>query len=382
MSRKSLYDELGVSPRATAEELRKAYRRLARETHPDVNPGDTAAEERFKRVAHAFDVLSDPAKRALYDELGEEAERLGFDPERVAAHRERREAARRHRAGPWAGPPPGRGGKGGVAVDLDDLLGEVFGRAGGGRAPGAGPGVDVVAELSIAFEDAARGARRVVALDRPEPCEACGGAGVVAPRGGDRCGGCGGSGRVTALRGAAQVSTACPVCGGSGRGAGALCEPCGGRGARLRRVSLEVAIPAGVEDGQQLRLRGQGAPGLRGGPPGDLVVTVRVAPHPAWRRDGLDLLLEVPVTVREALFGAEVRVSTLEGDVKLRVPPGTQSGTRLRLRGRGIPARSGSGDLIATVVVRLPDAGRSPERARQAADLLEALYDGPVRPGS
>ncbi len=331
MVSKTYYDDLGVSETAGQDEIKRAYRKLARRYHPDRNPDDAAAEERFKAIGRAFEVLSDPHKRRMYDEFGEDAERLGFDPERANAYR----AARAGGAG-----VRGQGGKG-SGDPLEDLLRE-FGRSGGRpstgfggdpfaggdgfggfRASGPQDGADIATSLKISFEEAARGVERTLRLTKPQ-------------RNGD--------------------------------------------GVRAKRSStLKVKVPAGVKDGQVIRLRGQGAPGLRGGQTGDLRITVAVEPHRYFERDGRDLRLDVPVTVPEALLGAQVEIPTLDGPVKLKVPAGAQNGAQLRLKGKGIGPEGDRGDLYARLVVRLPDPKRDPDAASAIAEQLQPLYDGDVR---
>lgn len=295
-----LYAVLGVSPDATEDDIRRAYRKMARKHHPDVNPGDPGAEERFKKLSGAFEVLSDPEKRALYDELGPDAEKIGYDPERAEEYRKWK---RRADASAGFG---GFGAADGSIPDLEDLLGDLFGQ----RARGPRRGRDVEAALEVSFEDAARGARASVTLD--------------------------------------------------------------GR-------QLEIAIPAGIEPGQRLRLSGQGLPGRDGGPAGDLYVRVLVADHPRFTRDGLDLHLTLPITVPEALVGATIEVPTLgAGAVKLKVPAGAQNGQRLRLRGKGIePKDRAAGDLYVTLEVVMPRGG-TPETRAAAAAAIRGLYEGQV----
>lgn len=363
----SHYETLGVSPDASADDIKRAYRKLAREFHPDRNPGDTDAEERFKQVGRAFEVLSDPTKRQLYDEMGDDAEKIGWDPDKAATYRQ------------WAqqggGRPAGGGGKGGLGVDLEDLLG---GFGGGPRRPaGPEPGQDVRARIRIGFEEAVRGATREVRLDKPVACGTCQGRGTEgAPT---SCTTCGGTGQTKVSQGGLQFGVPCGACGGSGRRAPA-CATCGGEGSVNQSVRLDVKIPPGVEDGQRIRLSGQGAPGRRGGPPGDLYLSVSVAEHPYYRRDGRDLYVDVPVTLPEALTGAEVEIPSLDGRVKLKIPAGAKPGGKLRLRGKGVPAhgRHAAGDLYAVIDLRLPERS-DPEAVSQAAALLAPLYDGTVR---
>ncbi len=308
-----LYSVLGVSKDASADEIRKAYRKLARKHHPDLNPGDPTAEERFKRVGAAYEVLGNDDKRALYDELGPDAEKIGYDPERAEEYRRWKQRA--EAASGYGGGFAGFGGDGSRSVeDLEDLLGDLFGR----RRP-AGPrrGQDIEARMRVSFRDAATGAKAEVQVPRP--------------------------------------------------------------GGEISKLTLTV--PAGVEEGQRLRLAGQGMPGAEGGPAGDLYVRVEIAPHPLFRREGLDLHLTVPITVPEALAGAEVKVPTLEGSVRLKVPSGTANGARMRLRGKGIGRRDQqAGDLYVTLEVKMPDSGDEATRSRLAAELA-ALYTRNVRAG-
>ena len=384
---RSYYDELGVSSEADQAEIKRAYRKLARKYHPDRNPGQAEAEERFKAVGKAFEVLSDPTKRKLYDELGEDAEKLGYDPEKAAAYR----AARAD------GGMPGQGGKGGAT--LEDLL-RGFGHHGGGGADGpfgaGGPfgrgpfgngpfggvgrrpsnGADLTTEVRIPFEASARGTERTLRLTRPQRCGDCNGMGTGAGR--RSCGACGGSGQAAFSQGALQFNGPCPSCGGQGQ-VSDPCTSCKGNGVRTRNSTLNVKIPAGVKDGQVIRLRGQGGPGLRGGADGDLRITVAVEAHPYFERDGQDILLNVPVTVPEMLKGAQIEIPTLDGQVKLKVPAGAQNGARLRLKGKGIGAEGERGDQYARLIVRLPDPQRDPAAAAAAAEQLDALYDDDVR---
>lgn len=307
--RRDLYEVLGVPRDADPDALRKAYRKLARQYHPDVNPGDSEAEAKFKEISQAYSVLSDPEKRRNYDEFGDVSLEGGFDPEKA---REAREAfGRRFGGGGGAGAGAGGGPRGfeGFADfgggepfefgDLEDLLGRAFGggargRRGGGRA--GFPGQDVEATLELDFLEAARGGEKRISLARPTPD------------------------------------------GGS------------------TTETVTVRIPPGVADGGHIRLPGKGGPGMGGGPAGDLHARVRVRPHPVFRREGRDLHLELPVTVREAVRGARVEVPTLEGRATVTIPPGTDGGQRLRLRGKGIPSPSGGapGDLIVSVRIRVP----------------------------
>ncbi len=376
MASKDLYEVLGVSRDASEDDIRRAYRKLARKHHPDVNPDDPEAETRFKEVSAAYEVLSDPEKRKLYDELGPDAEKIGYDPEKAAEYRRWKERFERARTG-GGGVGGAPGGFGGFEFDLGDIFAHGFGTRGpAAAAERPRPGADVEAELTVDFLDAARGTERRIALQKPVACATCGGS---ARRSNSRCEGCGGTGRRRVGQGPLRMQVPCPQCGGSGS---EPCGACGGTGVQSGRVELTVKIPAGIEDGQKLRLKGQGAPGRAGGPPGDLYVTVHVRPHPLFRREGDDIHLDLPVTVREAMFGGEVEVPTLSGAVRLKVPRGSQSGRTLRLRGKGIERKGGvRGDLYAHLQVRVPSPDADEEAARRAADVLEGLYDEDVRAG-
>ena len=349
---RDLYEILGVSKGASAGEIKAAYRRQARDNHPDVNPDDAAAEERFKEANGAFDVLSDPEKRKLYDEFGHAGARAGFDANQARAYKQWQ-----GRGGGGGGPFGGGGGGGQWEFDLGDVLGDLFSGMGGGRGPGQprrGPfsgftsqpqrGQDVESDLSLPLLDAILGTEREVSLELPRACPACGGAGK------------------------------------KGRGP---CPACGGEGRQHKPVRLTVKVPAGIDEGQKIRLAGQGLPGQDGGSPGDLLLRVHLEPHPHLRREGRDLHLAVPVTVSEAMFGARIEVPTPGGPVKLKVPPGSQGGTRLRLKGRGVRGRNGrpAGHLYVTLEIHVPDAQTDPERARSAAEALEELYAADVRAG-
>lgn len=384
MASKNLYDVLGVSRSATEEQIKGSYRKLARKYHPDVNPGDREAEERFKEISAAFDVLSDPDKRKLYDEFGEEGLRSGFDPEQARAYRrwqERAEASSRFggrgrgAAGGFADAFNGGGDSGGF--NLEDLFGDVGGFSFERRGqPAARRGSDVHAAVTVPFRDAVLGGEREISLELPRVCDTCQGSGHQPTPGEQACFQCGGRGRVRVGGGPMSFHTVCAHCGGTGVEPGPTCPTCGGEGHVTRRVGLKVKIPAGIDTGQTIRLAGQGLPGTGGAPAGDLLLSVTVQPHPLLRREGKDLLLDLPVTVAEAMLGAKVEVPTLQGNIKLTIPPGSQSGQKLRVKGRGVGGRS-PGDLYVVIAIRVPPA--RDEAARRAAQELQSLYDGDVR---
>lgn len=337
---KDFYSILGVPDTATAEEIKKSYRKLAQQHHPDANPGDAAAEERFKEISEAYSILSDAEQRKEYDQVRRLAASGGFQGF------------------------GGRGGFGGQQVrveDLQDLLGgfggfgDLFGFGSQRSRSGPSRGADLVTDLSIGFEDAAFGVTTEVNLDGAAPCSRCGGSGAEPGTSVVTCPTCGGRGMVAQNQGLFSFSQACPQCGGSGRLVETPCAQCRGSGVenRLRKVKLKV--PAGVKDGQTLRVKGKGAPGSFGGPPGDLMVRIRVAPSKTFGRKGNDLTLKVPITYTEAALGTKIDVPTLNGGVKVKIPSGTPSGKTFRVRGKGIvPSQGRPGDLLVTVEVAVP----------------------------
>jgi len=360
---KDFYAELGVSSTASADEIKRAYRKLARELHPDANPGDARAEERFKSVSEAYGVLSDPDKRKQYDE----ARSLfsgGFRPGGGFGG-----------AGGTAGFDLGdlfgaAGGRAGDAGGLGDLLGGLFANRGAGNAGASRPrrGADVETEIRIDFTEAVRGATVPLRLSSPASCGSCGGTGARAGTVPKACPVCGGSGLVTRSQGAFAFSEPCRDCRGAGRIIDDPCGECGGRGVSNRHRTLTMRIPAGVADGQRIRLAGQGEPGMQGALAGDLYVLVHVTPHPVFGRAGDDLTLTVPVSFPELVLGTTLTVPTMDGTVSLKVPAGTANGRTLRVRGKGITGRHGrSGDLLVTLQVVVPSKlDRAAKEALQA----------------
>ncbi|WP_214368386.1 molecular chaperone DnaJ [Pseudonocardia sp. H11422] len=360
---KDFYRELGVDSGASADEIKKAYRKLARELHPDANPGDARAEARFKSVSEAYGVLSDDKKRREYDET-----RALF-------------AGGAFSGSPGAGGFPGGFGTGAQGFDLGDLfarsgagnpggaggLGDLFGGLFGNRGGAAGArtttnrpqrGADVESELRIDFIDAVRGAEVQIRLSSPGRCERCGGTGARPGSTPHTCPTCNGVGLVSTSQGAFAFSEPCRDCRGTGRIIDDPCVECGGDGVATRTRTLTVRVPAGVDDGQKIRLAGQGEPGRGGAPAGDLYVKVHVTPHRIFGRSAKntdDLTLKVPVTFPELALGATLTVPTLDGTVSLKIPPGTASGRTLRVRGRGVQRHNGkTGDLLVTVEVAVP----------------------------
>jgi molecular chaperone DnaJ len=366
---KDYYEVLGVAADASPKEITKAYRKLARELHPDQNPGDSAAEERFKDVSAAYDVLGDETKRPEYDEV--------------------------RRLGPMAGGMPNGGGPGGFSFnvgdmqgggDISDLLGQMFGGGADRRAGrgGVGPqrGADLTAQLTLDFEDAAVGLTTTLYLTSDAQCSTCSGSGSKPGTAPNRCGVCGGRGVLDDNQGMFSFSSPCRACQGSGAVITDPCSTCHGSGVERRPREVKARIPAGVRNGQTIRLAGRGAPGRNGGPAGDLLVEVTVRPHETFGRAGQNLTVTVPISFADAALGAEIGVPILDGStVKLRLKPGTQSGSRHRVKGHGITSQSKrngtkSGDLIVTVNVQVPtelnDAERAAIEQLAAATTLDA----------
>ena len=358
---KDYYKVLGVSESASAKDITKAYRKLARAHHPDANQDDAKAEERFKEIAAAYDVLGDEARRKEYDEvrrLGPVAG--GFGP-----------------GGFGAGGPGGQAGGFSFDVgaeDMGDLLGNLFGGRGRGRGRGGSGispqrGADLEAELTLDFEDAARGLTTTLYLTSDAVCSTCEGSGAKPGTSPRVCRVCNGRGVVDDNQGLFSFSTPCAACQGRGVVIDDPCPTCRGSGVERRPREVKVRMPAGVADGQRIALKGRGAPGRNGGPPGDLYVTCHVTPHPLFGREGDNLTVRVPLTFAEAALGADVQVPTLEGaPVKLRIKPGTQPGSKHRVKGRGITTKKRTGDLIVTTDVVVP--AKLSDAERQAVEEL------------
>ncbi len=339
--KRDYYEVLGVARDAPADDVKKAYRKLALKYHPDRNPGDAEAEARFKEAAEAYEVLSDEQKRAHYDRFGHSAPQPGGFAGGAAGG-----------ADPFDIFEQVFGGRGGSIFD------ELFG-GGGGRRAGPPRGSHLRVDVDLAFEEAARGARKTITLRRHQTCATCSGSGAAAGSGRTRCAQCGGVGQVrqAAFGGFMHVAQTCPRCGGEGSTLDRPCGPCSGSGRELKKTDITVTFPAGIEDGTQMRLRGEGESGPRGGPAGDLFVVVRVRPHDVFRRHDDDLLVDLPVSFADAALGAEVAVPTLDGKETVRLRPGTQSGETLRVRGKGLPNMHDGrhrGDLVATVEIEVP----------------------------
>ena len=341
-NKRDYYEVLGVSKGASEEEIKKAYKKLARKYHPDMNPGDKEAEEKFKEVNEANEVLSDPEKKARYDQFGF----AGVDPNY------------------GAGAGGGAYGGGFDFGDLGDIFGSFFGGGFGGgqrRNPNAPQrGESIRASVSVSFTEAAFGCEKSVTLERSEQCPTCKGNGCAPGTTPEICPDCHGTGTVQTRRqtpmGVFASNGPCRKCGGTGRLIHQPCPDCRGTGAVRKRKTIKVNIPAGIDHGQTISLRGQGNAGRNGGPAGDLLITVMVQPHELFRRDGVDVFCEAPITFAQAVLGAELEIPTIDGKVKYSIPEGTQTGTVFRLKGKGIPVLNGRGrgDQYVTVTIETP----------------------------
>lgn len=370
------YEILGVKRDATPEQIKKAYRKLARKYHPDVNPGNKEAEERFKRISEAHDVLSDPQKKAIYDEFGEEGLRAGFDPEQARQFRTWQQAGR-FSGGPGYSFTFGTDPGGARFTDFDDIFNELF-RGRGGAQSGPVRGQDVEYSLDVDFLTAIQGGTSRVIIQRQEQCSQCGGTGRVRMPGNTVCRTCNGTGQTRIGQGPISFTQTCAECGGAGRQT-EKCRQCQGTGRMAVSETIDVSIPAGVRDGSRIRLAGKGEAGRNGGPPGDLYIVTKVKPHPHFHREGDSLVFELPVTVSEAMNGAEITIPTPTGPVQMKIPSGTKSGQRLRLKGKGVPnlKTKERGDLYVVIRVQVPVTDH-PE-ALEAARILDRFYKTDVR---
>ncbi|MBQ4575930.1 MAG: molecular chaperone DnaJ [Clostridia bacterium] len=336
--KRDYYEVLGLAKGAGDDEIKKAYRQLAKKYHPDMNPGDAEAEVKFKEINEAYAVLSDSEKRARYDQFGH----AGVDPSAGG--------------GGGYGDFDGFGG-----IDFGDIFSSFFGGgAQTSRRNAPTRGNDIRASVSISFEEAAFGCKKEISYNRIEKCDECGGSGAAKGSTAETCSHCGGTGQVRVsqrtMMGMFQTTQTCDACRGTGKIIKNPCTGCRGTGYVRIKKKLDVSIPAGIDDGQKVALRGQGDAGRNGGPAGDLILVVTVRPHTVFERDGYNIYCEVPVTFTEAALGAEIDIPTLEGDVKYTIPEGTQTGTMFTLRGKGIQQVNGKnkGDLIFSVVVEVP----------------------------
>jgi molecular chaperone DnaJ len=360
VAKRDYYEVLGVSRDADDARLKKAYRKVALENHPDRNPGDKAAEERFKAASEAYSVLCDPEKRRSYDRFGFEGVGMG-------------------------GGPSGFGDFGdlGNFTDLfNDLFGDLFGGARGGRRrAGRGQrGADLRYNLEIQLSDVLQGHEASMQIPKMRPCGACEGSGARPGTRPEPCGRCGGAGQVVLQQGFFRISRPCDACAGAGEVIRERCSECRGAGRVEGFQTIRVKVPAGVEDGMRLRLTGEGEAGIAGGPPGDLFVVITIQSHPLFEREGSDLHCQVPISFAQAALGDEIEVPTLEGKVKLRVPEGTQTGKVLRLRGKGVPSirSSARGEQLLHIFVEVPT--RMSKRQRELIEQFAEASGTEVSP--
>jgi molecular chaperone DnaJ len=338
MAKRDFYETLGVAKNASDEEIKKAYRKLAMKFHPDRNPDSKQAEDKFKEAKEAYEMLSDPQKREAYDRFGH----AGVDPNMGGAS------------------GAGAGFSGGFSDAFGDIFGDIFGGGGGGGRQRGGPqvyrGADLRYNLDITLEQAANGFDTTIRVPSWDECDTCHGSGAKPGTSATTCGTCGGHGQVRMQQGFFSIQQTCPKCHGSGKVIADPCSPCAGSGRVKRNKTLEVKIPAGIDDGMRIRSTGNGEPGMNGGPPGDLYVEIHIKQHAVFQRDGDDLHCEMPISFAKAALGGEIEVPTLSGKVSFSVPEGTQSGKTFRLRSKGVKGvRSGfPGDLFCHVVVETP----------------------------
>jgi molecular chaperone DnaJ len=358
--RRDYYEVLGVPKTASKDEIKKAYRKLAMQFHPDKNSGNKEAEAKFKEASHAADILLDDQKRAMYDRMGHAAEQGGM-----------------------GGGSPFQGGFSGDFGDLGDIFGDIFGdilggqrgRGGGGggrRRSRAMAGDDLQTEVFVTFEEAAFGVEKEMQITRSVSCETCHGSGAKKGSGPTTCDMCHGHGEVRRQQGFFTIAQPCPKCHGSGQIIKEACETCGGRGRNKKREKLSVKVPAGIDEGQRLKLTGQGDAGSNGGPAGDLFVLIHLEPHEFFKRDEYDVHCEVPITFSQAALGTEVEVPTLGGRVSMKIPEGTQSGQKMKLRNKGITKLGGYGfgDQIITIHVETPA-----KLSKEQRDLFRQLQE-------
>ncbi len=357
--KRDYYEILGVDRGADDAAIKKAYRQLAKKYHPDANPGDKEAEQKFKEASEAYAVLSDPEKRKQYDQFGHAAFEQG-----------------------------GAGGPGGFdfsGMDMGDIFGDIFGDffcGGSRRRDTTAPmkGANLRAAVHVTFEEAAFGCEKEIELTLKDECKKCGGTGAKPGTQPETCSKCGGKGKVVysqqSLFGMVQNVMTCPDCNGTGKVIKEKCPDCRGTGYIASRKRIKVTIPAGIDNGQSVRIRGKGEPGVNGGPRGDLLVEVIVRPHAFLQREGMNLFSTAPISFAQAALGGEVRISTIDGDVLYNVKPGTQTDTRIRLKGKGIPSlrnKNTRGDHYVTLIVQVPD--RLSNEAKEALRKFDSLYD-------
>lgn len=372
---KDYYELLGVKKNTTTDEIKKAYRKLARKWHPDLNPGNKEAEHKFKDISSAYDCLGDEKKRKLYDEFGEEGLRTGFDADKTREYKQWQSSYQQQKSAGAAGPGFGR------YESYEDVFGDLYGfgneqedrrtaRSAGGR--------DVEYEMTIDLVQSLKGFETELSMQKVKACAKCQGSGVDPSVKTTTCPTCKGSGRLNVAEGPMRFTRACPQCKGHGQ-IGKPCPQCRGSGQTLGTETVRVTIPAGVKEGSKVRVAGKGEPGSNGGRPGDLYLLIHVHPHSLLRREEDNLHMEVPLTVHEVLAGASITIPTIDGQVRLKVPAGSQSGRILKLKGKGALnlKTKKHGDLLVKLIVKVP-AGTNPE-VLEAAEKMEKYYQGDIR---
>lgn len=353
---KDYYQILGISRDASQDDIKKAYRKLARKYHPDLNPGDKTAEEKFKEINEAYAVLGDPQKRAEYDRSGTTFEQFaGFE-----------------------------GFKGfdfGETFDFGDIFGDIFGNMGGtrfGAEPHYAKGEDILMGIELTLEEAFTGVTRPISITRAVNCDTCSGTGAESSQ---TCPACRGTGKIQISKGFFKIAQTCAECRGTGRKITSLCKKCGGRGKTVYTEAVKVKIPAGVDNGSIVKLRGMGNAGVGGGPAGDMLLEITIRPHPVFKRKGDDISVQLPVTFGEAALGAKIEVPTIDGTAVMKLPPGTQGGQRFKLAGKGFvsPKSKHRGDEYVDIKIAVPT--NIPENANEAIKAIESLYKENPRKG-
>lgn len=376
------YKILGVKKDASQDDIKKAYRKLARKWHPDINPGNKEAEQKFKDISAAYDCLGNVEKRKLYDEFGEDSLNAGFDAEKAREYKKwgaYEQQSRASSGGDWSGQDFGK------YQSYEDLFGDLFSSrgAGGGanynfRSTMSSRGRDMEHEMTIDLISALKGFETELSMQKMKPCQGCSGSGIDPKSGMTTCSACGGSGRLNVANGPVNFTKPCPQCHGHGS-TGKPCPQCSGQGQVYATERIRVTIPKGVKEGSKVRIAGKGEPGLNGGKPGDLYLLIHIKPHDTLKRENDDLYLDVPVTVNEAISGGTVSVPTIDGMVNLKIPKGSQSGQTLRLKGKGaINLKTGKkGDMMVKLIVKVPKADN--EGLVSAAKKMDEYYKEDVR---
>lgn len=365
---KDYYDVLGVGRKATVAEIKKAYRKLARRYHPDLNPGDKSSEAKFKEIQEAYAVLSDPKKKGQYDQFGYAGDRPPVDGSQ----------------GPYSSGFEGFNFSDIGATSFRDFFENMFGGAGAAQQAAQSRserGEDLLYTMTVGFEDAVRGLQTKIRLNRTANCGSCGGTGSVQSSRARPCPSCGGSGRAHIQRGFFKASTVCPTCGGRGSLRGEDCVDCRGQGAVQRTDVINVRIPAGVDTGSKVRIPDKGNVGPNGGPAGDLYITIDVTPHPLFKREGSNIYVKLPITVPEATLGAKIEVPTLDGHSTIKIPPGTKSGQKFRIREMGASAPGGRTRGDEYVEVNIVPPPFADQRVRELMKELEKLSGENPRAG-